>query len=182
MGLSSEVPVLLTIGGTRYKKGLDILLEALRNVKKPFQLLIAGKEEDFDRNYIEENIKSYKDNVKLLMRVLSDEEFAICINAADFIVLPYRKSFNGASGPLGEGVWRKKTIIAPNHGSLGSIIHEYNLGVTFETEDVNDLTKIISEQLENKHEWNDTAENYRLTLSVDSFANEHQKLYYSLMD
>lgn len=180
LGLESNVPVLLAIGGTRYDKGLDILLEALKYVQKPFQLLIAGKELHFDRNFIEKNIESYKHNVKLLMRFLSDEEFYMCIKAADIIVLPYRKTFTGVSGHLGQAAWLKKTIIAPNHGSLGRLISDNRIGVTFKTEDVSDLAKVINEKLENKHEWNDTAENYRLTLSSDKFADEHQKLYFNI--
>ena len=41
------VKTLLSLGGTRYDKGLDILLDALKNVKEDFRLIIAGKEEFF---------------------------------------------------------------------------------------------------------------------------------------
>jgi glycosyltransferase involved in cell wall biosynthesis len=182
LGLNEDVPVLLAIGGTSYYKGLDILLNALKKVNKPFLLLIAGKELDFDKNFIEENIKAYKNKVKMLIKYLSDEEFHMCVNAADIIVLPYRKTFSGASGPLSEGAWLRKTIIGPNHGSLGSLIKDNHLGATFKTEDVDDLAKVISEQLDSKHTWDDTAENYRLTLSTDRFALEHNNLYHKLMN
>lgn len=182
LGLSDHAPVLLAIGGTRYDKGIDILLNALKKVNKPFFLLIAGRELDFNKNYIEENIGPYKDKVKMLMRYLSDEEFYMCINAADIIVLPYRKTFTGASGPLAEGVWQKKTIIGPNHGSLGSLIKDNHLGATFKSEDADDLAKVINEQLDNKHQWNEKAESYRLTLSTDKFALDHKNLYQTLIN
>ena len=181
LGLSDKTPVLLALGGTRYDKGLDILLEALKYADKPFQLIIAGQEQYFDKSFIENKIETYKDNVRLLLKFLSDEEFSICINACDFIVLPYRKIFTGASGPLGEGVWLRKTIIGPNHGSLGDIITKNNIGITFTSEDSYMLSKVINDQLNKKYEWNDIAENYRLTLSVYKFKNDYQVIYDELI-
>lgn len=176
----TDKPLLLAIGGTRFDKGLDILLEALKYVNKPFQLLIAGEEQHFKRDYIERNIESYKNNVKLMLRNLYNVEFYICINAADIIVLPYRKIFTGASGPLGEGVWQRKTIIGPSHGGLGETIRKNNIGSTFNSEDTEDLANVINEQLENKHKWNEISEKYRLTLSTEIFAAKHKSLYDSL--
>lgn len=40
--LKNNVPVLCCLGSARYDKGLDILLDSLKNVKEDFQLLIAG--------------------------------------------------------------------------------------------------------------------------------------------
>jgi len=181
LGLSDKTPVLLALGGTRYDKGLDILLEALKYADKPFQLIIAGQEQYFDKSFIDNKIETYKDNVRLLLKFLSDEEFSICINACDFIVLPYRKIFTGASGPLGEGVWQRKTIIGPNHGSLGDIIRNNNIGVTFTAEDSYDLSAVINVQLYKKHEWNEDAENYRLKLDADRFKNDFKTLYNNLL-
>lgn len=52
---------------------------------------------------------------------MTDREFAEVIAASDIIALPYRKKFNGASGPLVEGVYLGKCIIGPNHGNLGKL-------------------------------------------------------------
>ena len=51
----------------------------------------------------------------------------MAINACDYIVLPYRYSFDGASGPLVDGVIADKIIIGANHGSLGNLINNNNL-------------------------------------------------------
>lgn len=72
---------------------------------------------------------------------MTDEEFEMAIQAVDAIVLPYRKTFNGASGPLGEGVAKGKMIIAANHGSLGDIVEKNHLGYTFESENIEALKK-----------------------------------------
>lgn len=141
--LKEDIPVLLALGATRDDKGLDILLDALNFVNHDFQLLIAGKEESFSEEFIDEHTKKYSTKVTKLLKFLDDYEFAECLSAADFVVLPYRKCFDGASGPLGEGVVLGKTIIGPNHGSLGDIIEKNHLGYIFEAENINSLAKVI---------------------------------------
>lgn len=64
-GLSENAFVLGCIGGTRYDKGLDILLKALRSVTGDFELLIAGAEDAIKREKIEELARPYRDRVKL---------------------------------------------------------------------------------------------------------------------
>ena len=100
LGLKKDVPVLLALGATRDDKGLDILLEALNLVNSDFQLLIAGKEESFTEAYIDQHIQKYSTKVVKLLKFLDDNEFSECLSASDFVVLPYRKCFDGASGPL----------------------------------------------------------------------------------
>ena len=141
--MNENIPVIACIGNTRYDKGLDILLDALSLVNTKFQLLIAGKEATFSQNFIEEKIKNYRNNVTLCMRFLNDEEISMAFSVADIIALPYRKNFNGASGPLGEGVWLKKCIVGSNHGNLGYTIEKYHLGAVFQTEDNEELAKTL---------------------------------------
>lgn len=169
--------VLLAIGGTRYDKGLDILLEALCMVKNQFRLIIAGEEEYFDHFFIEKKVAPYKENVTLILGFLSEELFAQCLSACDIVVLPYRKSFDGASGPLGEGVNLDKMIVGPNHGSLGRIIETNNLGLTFESEDVNDLAQTLDQALVEKWQPDEAYLSYQNMLSPRRFQAEYLALY-----
>jgi len=58
--INSQTLLLLALGGTRYDKGLDILLDALNSVRIPFYLVIAGKEQFFKLNFIKEiNMNKY---------------------------------------------------------------------------------------------------------------------------
>lgn len=169
--------VFLALGGTRRSKGLDILLEALKEVHEPFHMIIAGKEEDFKREYILENIKPYKENVTLLLEFLSDEKFSLCLDASDFIVLPYRKTFDGASGPLGEGVWHYKMIVGPDHKSLGEIIKSNHLGKTFKSEDVEDLRSTLCEVIKTEGVPDEKYLEYRRSLDPLLFQEKYKKLY-----
>lgn len=173
-------PVLLALGGTRYDKGLDMLLESLKDVNIPFHLLIAGKPEFFTEDYINEHVSNYSKKVTCLLRLLSNEEFSLCLSAADVVVLPYRKSFNGASGPLSDGVWHKKMIIGPDHGSLGKLIADHHLGATFEAENIDSLRDCILKQLLKKWEPDDIYRQYRDVMSTGYFQDSYRDIYYQM--
>ena len=172
-----ETKVLLTLGGTRYNKGLDILLNALKDVKDPFYLIIAGKEEHFNRDYIEAQIASYKDRVNLHLAYLTDQEVQTAIVASDYVVLPYRKEFDGASGPLGEGVIAGKCIIGPEHGSLGDIITSNHLGYVFEAENPKSLYSIVRRALRTEFEADESYRQYMNSIQLDTFLRRYELLY-----
>ena len=180
LNLPKDVKIISAIGGTRGDKGLDILLESLNEVSQPFHLLIAGSEVTFSKEFIMNKIEKYKNNVTTILRYLTDEELVNCLAASDIIVLPYRKSFDGASGPLGEGVWLRKLIIGPNHGSLGKILIENNIGICFETENTKELTKAINKALKDDYKWSTEAENYRSKIDPKEFIEKYQNIYNTL--
>lgn len=169
--------VLLALGGTRYNKGLDILLKALDGIDMPYHLIIAGKEDRYTEGFIKEKTENYKDKVILKLRYLTDDEVQMFIAASDIIVLPYRKIFDGASGPLGEGVILGKCIIGPDHGSLGKIISENHLGYTFSSEDSDDLANIISKALKEEFVCDSLYNSYQESISPDIFRKKYYDIY-----
>lgn len=180
LGIETTEKVLLTLGGTRWDKGLDILLDALTEVKAPFHLLVAGQELYFTREEIEKRSASYADKVTLILEFLSDVKFSQCLSAADIVVLPYRKSFDGASGPLGEGVWQNKMIIGANHGSLGRTIEENHLGMTFESENIQSLAEVLETALTTAFVRDDKYIQYREKISPKRFQREYRAIYSKL--
>lgn len=178
----NQPPLLLALGGTRYDKGLDILLGALKKVRVPFQLVVAGKENDFKKEYILEQIEEYKENVKLLLHFLKTDEILELLQKADIIILPYRKEFDGASGPMCEGVYLGKTIVGPSHGSLGSLIQKNHVGYVFESENQDSLVEIIERALREKKLYDDVAKRYQMELQPETFNRRYQKLYNGLLN
>lgn len=182
-GLSENTFVLGCIGGTRYDKGLDILLKALQSVTGDFELLVAGAEDAIKCEEIEELARAYRGRVKLHLNFLTDEEFEMAIQAVDAIVLPYRKTFNGASGPLGEGVAKGKMIIAANHGSLGDIVEKNHLGYTFESENIEALRKILNMALQRRiFKYDTIALTYMNKISMSAFQKEYSEIYRRAMN
>lgn len=179
--LKPGIPVLGCIGETRTEKGLDILLEALKAVKKPFQLLVAGKPIDYDEEFIKEATKSYKENVHIKLCFLSDDELNKALHSSDIIVLPYRKSFNAASGPLIEGVSINKCIVAPSHGNLYDVVTKNHLGYTFESENVSSLTEVIERVLDNDFIPDENYKKHQEKLKVSYFLKSYDELYKNLL-
>ena len=181
--LSEDAFVLGCLGGTRYDKGLDILLKAMQGVTGDFELLVAGSEDAIKREKIEELARTYRDQVKLHLKFLTDEEYDIAIQAVDAIVLPYRKTFNGASGPLGEGVAKGKMIIAANHGSLGDTVEKNHLGYTFESENVEALSKVLNTVVQScTFKYDTSALMYMNTISINTFRKKYRGIYRRYMN
>lgn len=177
----TQSPVLAVLGGTRKDKGLDLLLESLNAISKDFALLIAGHECDISIDMIKSLSKNYANKVYIFLNNITDEEFNMAAIASDCIVLPYRKVFGGASGPLTYGVWHEKYIIGPNHGSIGKIINENELGGTFESENVKSLVNAIN--LFFDHSAINCSKkylSYKTCLTKDKFINDHINLYQPL--
>lgn len=180
--LNQEIPVIACIGNTRYDKGLDILLEALTKVKQTFQLLIAGKAAYFSEEFIREKTQSYSKAVCLHLAYLSDEELASAVCAADIIALPYRRKFDGASGPLGDGVVHSKMIVGPNHGTLGYTIQKHHLGATFEAEKTDSLADTLNRVLGKPWEPDRQYREYQKMLSPECFRIEYSELYQKMLE
>lgn len=180
-GINTDTNVIACIGGTRYDKGLDLLLDALNQVKAPFKLLIAGKAESFDEQFIRERAAGYIDNVVMKLDYLTDRELSCAINSADIIALPYRKMFTGASGPLTEGVCLDKIIVGPDHGSIGDIITANHLGYTFEAENVDSLADVMQKALSYDFVIDESYEEYKKRLSPEKFVKEYIRLYNELI-
>lgn len=176
--IDTSAPVLLSLGGTRFDKGLDILLDALNQVNVPFYLLIAGVEQSITRTTIEEKTESYKNQVKVILRYLSVDEVNLCLVAADYIVLPYRKSFDGASGPLAEGVGFGKCVVGANHGSLGEVISKHHIGYVFESENRESLAETLTRALSRHFEYDEYAKKYQESLTVADFQNSYRNVYF----
>lgn len=180
LNIPQDIPCIACLGGTSEYKGLDILLDALNKVNKPFHLLVAGRPICYSEEFIQENAKKYIQNVTLRLKLLSEDEYECALSAADILVLPYRFIFDGASGPMIEGVWNRKYIVGAGHGSMGEIIRKHHLGRTFETENPGSLADVLNDALSSGTEWSKEAEEFRTMLSVDFFLMRNRNVYSKL--
>jgi len=177
LGLPKERIILAAMGATSYYKGLDILLEALTLSKGKFDLLIAGKLTDFNKDFINKYNSKIKGNIYILNGPLSDEDFHLAISASNLIVLPYRKVFDGASGPLIEAVWADKPVIGSDSKSLGELIKREKIGLTFKSDDSIDLSNVIDESIHCYSKFSNGINQYKTKISKINFQQEFFNLF-----
>lgn len=179
-GINEARITLLALGGMRYDKGVDILIDAVNSVSTDVCCLIAGSYGDFSQTDINRRIQGNEEKYILYPKYLSEEEIAMAVEAADILVLPYRKMFDGASGPLVEGVWRHKMIIGPDHGSLGDIISSNDLGYTFMSENVDDLRNSIEKAIRDNWIITGKYEEYKDRIDEENFSKNYKLLFDAL--
>lgn len=171
--------VISCLGGTRFDKALDILLDAFEYIEKEIKnkliLNIVGKEEYFKRDYIRKKAKENNISLKEEYGFVTDEEFMKNVLLTDIMVMPYRKIFGGNSGPMTEAIVNKIPSIVPLNSNIGNLVQKYDLGETFEAENSKDLGRVLSKMIKEKKEYFKTE--YDKKLTVDNFLKKHRKLY-----
>lgn len=144
----NDEKVLLYFGEMRYDKGIDILISSLKHIKNNYKLIIAGRPMYFTEEYLTDLLHDFT-NVTPYLGFVPDDIAEEYFTLADIVVLPYRKIFNGQSGPLTDGVKHNCLIIAPNIGQIGYTVEKYLLGVTYEAENSIALANSIDYCIEN---------------------------------
>lgn len=175
--LPLDTTVLGVIGGTSSYKGLDFLIKALNEVNEECCLFVAGKIINYDENFINTNLKNRKIRIVTCLRKLTDEEFADAIQASDVIMLPYRLEFDGASGILIESLFHSKHVIGSNHGSMGNLIKSYDLGRTFDTNDINKLVEQIQSDIKMPYVLSEKSKEYKEMINPERFLELNKKIY-----
>jgi glycosyltransferase involved in cell wall biosynthesis len=181
-GINNKYKIISALGGTRYEKGLDILLDSFKyiqtDLKKKILLNIAGREQDFKKGYIEEKAIQNNINLRLNLKNLTDEEFCENVILSDVIVTPYRRNFSsGASGPMTEAMSQGIPCIFPKSGSL-SHYEQYNIGITFDMRNTKSLANAIENILMNTYIVNKSLSE---KLTVNSFREMHTNIYTNIL-
>ena len=93
LGLDPARKTLLFFGLIREYKGLDILLEAFRDLPEDYQLVIAGEPYgSFDKYQQIIDSLPGKDRIRVFPDYIRDSEVKRYFSAADLAVLPYRSA------------------------------------------------------------------------------------------
>lgn len=180
--ISTTKTVISLLGGTRNDKGADILLESLNYLddekKSNITINISGKEEYFTKEFILKNLKNV--DFKLNLKELTDEEFCENVLITDIMIMPYRKTFGGNSGPMTEAIVNKIPCIAPRELNIGKIITQNNIGETFECENSKDLAEMIKKVMDSSEQY--YKENFHEMLTETIFLQAYEKLYFKLLN
>ena len=124
--------LLLFFGFIRRYKGLDLLLEAMKEVTVPnVRLLVAGEFYEDVNNYRQlMNDAGVKEKLILKSDFIPNEEVKYYFSAADVVIQPYRNATQSGVTPLSYHF--EKPMIVTNVGGLPDYV-------------TNDVTGIITE-------------------------------------
>lgn len=132
LGLAADAKWLLFFGFIRKYKGLDILLEAIKDLKDPsVQLLVAGEFYE-DRSYYERLIQEYQlgQQVVLHHEFIPNEAVKYYFSAADVVIQPYRNATQSGVTPLAYHF--NKPMIVTNVGGLPDYVPDGKVGLVTE--------------------------------------------------
>jgi glycosyltransferase involved in cell wall biosynthesis len=141
--LSQDKFILLFFGAMYYGKGIDLLLEAMKKVRKNILLFIVSGEgrinfELDDKLLIQNNVFWRRENPE-------DSKLSGIFATCDAVALPYRATYkNCGSSVFVQSIKAHKPVIMPCITPFMEIVNEYNLGLCFEPENVNSLVETIN--------------------------------------
>jgi glycosyltransferase involved in cell wall biosynthesis len=139
IGLPETGNLVLFFGFIRAYKGLDLLLEAVAQLKKnnssplPFKVLVAGEFYE-DRKPYDDLIKNTGIESELILRTdfIPDSEVKYYLCAADAVVQPYKNATQSGVTPLAYHF--EKPMIVTNVGGLPALVPDRKSGLVVEPE------------------------------------------------
>ncbi len=134
LGLANDQKIILFFGFIRKYKGLDLLLEAMAEIKlkaENIQLLIAGEFYEDEKPYLEiiERL-NLKDRIILKNTFIPDSEVKYYLCAADAVIQPYRNATQSGVTPLAYHF--EKPMVVTNVGGLPDLVPHQKAGLVCE--------------------------------------------------
>ena len=128
LGLDPSRKTLLFFGLIREYKGLDILLEAFRDLPEDYQLVVAGEPYGpFDKYQALIDSLPGKDRIRVFPDYIRDAEVKRFFSAADLAVLPYRSATQ--SGISSIAIHFGLPMVVTDVGGLRGTIGERGTGI-----------------------------------------------------
>ncbi len=169
-------------------KGLEILLDAAKNVRKrfggEFHVLVAGRSfyEDQDVSYYEALGTEERQYIQMYNKWITKSEIPILLRKSKFLVLPYTNAFKySSSGVIPLAYTFSKPVIASNVESLTEYVDHGKTGFIFETGNSEQLANYIIELLEDNSKCAEMGKNayekMLLQMSLERYCETLNKLY-----
>lgn len=135
---------ILFIGSLNRTKGIDILAKAMKKIflkKKKINLVLIGKNNNNNLNYIYKILKNYKSNI-YYFRVLKSSHVAEFYNKAIAVIIPSR--IDNLPNVMLEALAFKKIIITLKNSGVDEFIKDKENGFVAEQKNHKSLFRSIS--------------------------------------
>ncbi len=172
LGIPENKKVILFFGFIRDYKGLDLLIESIKDLNDDYLLLIAGEVYGNFKKY-DELIDSLgvRNKINLQVRYIPETEIPVFFSASDVCVLPYRTATQ--SGIAGIAYHFDLPVIVTNVGGLAEMVEENKTGLIINepsslliseaikkyfTEDLKEKFAPFIQEYRSQHSWKNLAE------------------------
>ncbi len=152
LGIPVEQPIILFFGFIRKYKGLDLLLEAMAQLKEEAhshpemlvpKLLVAGEFYDAEEGYQQQiDQLNIRDLLILKTDFIADDQVRYYMSAADFVIQPYKHATQSGVTPLAYHF--EKPMLVTNVGGLAELVPNGQVGMVVEPN-----VKAIAEGIKN---------------------------------
>lgn len=136
LGLKEDEKIALFFGFIRKYKGLDLLLEAMQELKQDprnIKLLVAGEYYEDEKDYNELISRlGIADNLIMRTQFIPDSEVKYYLCSADVVVQPYRNATQSGVTPLAYHF--EVPMVVTNVGGLPSLVPHDKVGLVCEPE------------------------------------------------
>ncbi|MBE9009088.1 glycosyltransferase [Pseudanabaenaceae cyanobacterium LEGE 13415] len=153
LGIEAGRQVFLMFGELNSRKGIFQVLQALQQLPNQMAqkvcLLLAGPINAGQRSRIEaaiESVKATPVQVILRDRYLKGQEVQLCFETADHVFATYQRHV-GMSSVLAHAAATQTPVIASNYGLLGALTKAYELGITIEATDPDQIASAIAQSI-----------------------------------
>ncbi|MFA9504397.1 glycosyltransferase family 4 protein [Natrinema sp. H-ect1] len=172
----SSISRLLYAGQLTHSKGIDILIDAVKQIEdSDLELHVLGKGPK--RESLEERARS-DDRIEF-HGFVSEEELARQYAIADYTVVPSRW-YDNSPMVIYESYARQTPVIGANIGGIPELIDEGETGYCFEPEQPNALAEVIETHREDSSRLSKNLED--VDVSLDTHVNRLLDVYESLLD
>lgn len=183
IGIKNEI-IVSCLGAQSYYKGTDIIINTWLkshklNSSSSIKLIIAGKAKGVDYSPVRDI-----DNVTIIDRYLTNEEYLALLRISDVTLLPYREI--SQSGSLLTAIYERKPIIVSHIGGLYQPLEIANIGWDIGEPTVENIEKqlvelinspnIITEITANRTSWESIYKYYSWNRIGEQTINEYLKL------
>jgi glycosyltransferase involved in cell wall biosynthesis len=142
LNIPLDKKVILFFGFIRKYKGLDILIEAMKDLDDEYLLLIAGEVYGDFKKYDEQIDKlNIRNKINLQIKYIPETEIPLYFSASDVCVLPYRTATQ--SGIVGISYHFELPVIVTNTGGLAEMVEENKTGLIVEQANPQNITSAL---------------------------------------
>lgn len=142
LGVPADKKTALFFGFIRDYKGLDILIDAFKELDDSYHLIIAGEVYGDFKKYEEQISRlGLAGRISLHVKYIPETDIPLYFSAADVCVLPYRTATQ--SGIIGMSYHFDLPVIVTNTGGLAEMVEEDKTGLIVQKADSREIAAAL---------------------------------------